>query len=84
MTTLSLDGFVPLHGGEPISRDGEVLGFVSSAGYGHRLERTIALGYLPTDLDGEATFDIEAFGHSYPASRGSRCLYDPGMQRLKA
>ena len=27
MSTLSLDGFVPLHGGEPVSRYGEVLGF---------------------------------------------------------
>ncbi len=84
MATLSMDGFVPLHGGEPISRDGGVLGYVTSAGYGHRLERTIALGYLPRELDDISAFEIEAFGRSYSAVRGARSPYDPRMQRLKA
>lgn len=84
MATLSMDGFVPLHGGEPISRDSGVLGYVTSAGYGHRLERTIALGYLPRELDDISAFEIEAFGRSYSAIRGARSPYDPRMQRLKA
>ena len=84
MATLSLDGFVPLHSGEPISHNGAVVGSVTSAGYGHRLERTIAFGYLPHGLAADGEFEIEAFGRSYSATPGARSLYDPRNLRLKA
>jgi hypothetical protein len=29
-------------------------------------------------------FEIVAFGDSYAATRGPRCLYDPKNERLKA
>jgi 4-methylaminobutanoate oxidase (formaldehyde-forming) len=84
MATLSLDGLVPLHSGEPITYNGEVIGLVTSAGYGHRLEQTIAFGYLPVDIAAGEEFEIEAFGRTYSTSISARSLYDPHMQRLKA
>jgi 4-methylaminobutanoate oxidase (formaldehyde-forming) len=83
LATFTLDGFVPLHGGEPILLDGEVLGSVTSGGYGHHLGRTIAFGYAPTTVGNRKDFTIEAFGKSYPATKGPRTLYDPKMERLK-
>ncbi len=52
----------------------------SSTGYGYTLGKTIAFGYLPTELAGETGFGIEAFGKAYAATRGPRVLYDPKME----
>ncbi len=84
LATFTLDGFVPLHGGEPILADGEVVGSLSSAGYGHHLGRSIGFGYVPVAIGDRKDFAIEAFGKSYPATRGPRVLYDPRAERLKA
>lgn len=84
LATFTLDGFVPLHGGEPILRDGALVGVLTSCGYGHSLGKTIGFGYLPRDLGKETDFEIEAFGDRYAAARGPRCLYDRKMERLKA
>jgi hypothetical protein len=39
---------------------------------------------VPTALAAETRFTIEAFGKSYDATRGPRCLYDAKMERLKS
>ena len=83
LCTFTIDGFAPLHGGEAILKDGKVVGSTSSAGYGHHLGKTIAFGYVPAEIAGEKDFAIEAFGKSYPAVRGPRCLYDAKMERLR-
>ena len=75
---------MPLHGGEAIVHQGVVVASTTSAGYGHTLGRSIALGYLPAGLAGHSEFSIEAFGKSYAAGRGPRCLYDPTMARLRS
>ena len=86
LCTFTIAGFAPLHGGEAIVSDGRVVGSTTSAGYGHTLGKTIAYGYLPVAAlgAGAGAFSIEAFGKSYPATRGPRCLYDPKMDRLRA
>ena len=42
-----------------------VVGSTASTGYGYTLGKTIAFGYLPVELAGEAAFEIEAFGKKY-------------------
>jgi 4-methylaminobutanoate oxidase (formaldehyde-forming) len=83
LVTFTSPGLIPLFGGEPIAKDGRVVGATTSAGFGHTLQQTIAFGYLPVELAGETDFTIEAFGRPHPAQRGARCLYDPKMTRLK-
>ncbi|MDE2219336.1 MAG: FAD-dependent oxidoreductase [Gammaproteobacteria bacterium] len=82
LCSFTIEGFAPLHGGEAIVHAGEVVASTTSAGYGHTLGRTIAFGYLPVALAVEGAFHIEAFGHSYAATRGPRCLYDARQERL--
>ena len=83
LASFTMTGFAPLHGGEAIVYEGQVVGWTSSTGFGHTLGLSIAFGYLPIALVGETEFSIEAFGKSYPARRGPRCLYDPHMERLR-
>jgi len=82
LATFSLQNFVPLHGGEPVLQNGKVLGYVTSGGYGHTVEHTIAFGLLPVPFDDTAPFGIEAFGITWPADRKARCLYDSRMEHL--
>ena len=84
LVTLALEGFVPLHGSEPVLSDGEVLGSVSSAGYGYAVGHSIAFAHLPAEIGAGHALEIEAFGKTYAAKATKRCLYDAGMERLKA
>jgi 4-methylaminobutanoate oxidase (formaldehyde-forming) len=83
LRSFTIDGFAPLHGGEAILHDGKVVGSTTSVGFGHTMAKTIAFGYLPAEMAGENSFDIEAFGKLHRAARGPRCLYDDRNLRLK-
>ena len=83
LVSFTVEGFAPFHTGEPILHAGTVVGSTTSAGFGHTLRKSIAFGYVPAALAGAEDFEIVAFGKSYPARRGPRCLYDPRNTRLK-
>lgn len=84
LVTLSVPGFAPFLGGETVLHENRPVASLTSAGYGHHLDRTIGFAYLPTDVSELREFTIEAFGRGYTAVRGPRCLYDAKMERLKA
>src|SRR4029077_12827208 len=65
-------------GDEPIFRNGEVVGWVTSGGCGHCVGKSIALGYVAASV-GDATegFEIEILGERRRAVRSARPLYDP-------
>jgi dimethylglycine oxidase len=72
-------------GKEPIRANGEVVGFVTSAGYGYSIGRCIAYGYLPSELAVEDTsIEIEYFDERLPAHVASEPLWDPKGERLRA
>jgi glycine cleavage system aminomethyltransferase T/glycine/D-amino acid oxidase-like deaminating enzyme len=79
---LTTDGFAPLLGGETIVQAGAVVGQTASCGFGHTIGKTIAFAWLPADLADAASFEIEAYGKRYAASRVARSLYDPENRRL--
>jgi dimethylglycine oxidase len=71
-------------GKEPIRARGDVVGYVTSAGYGYSIGRGIAYGYLPAELATEGTsVEIEYFDQRYPATVATEPLVDPKGERLK-
>ena len=75
-------------GDEPIWHDGEVVGWVTSGGYGHHVGRSIALGYVPAGLaapdgPGGSGFEIEIIGRRRPARLQPRPLFDPDGTRMR-
>ena len=71
-------------GKEPIRADGEVVGYVTSAGYGYTIGRCIAYGYLPVALAAEGTkVEVEYLDERYAATVASEPLFDPKGERLK-
>jgi sarcosine dehydrogenase len=81
--TLNHDRPKLLYGGETISHSGNVIGVVSSGGYGHTVGKTIALGYLPASEAGhEEGYAIEMYGETISANRHAEVLYDPERKKI--
>lgn len=71
-------------GDEPIWHDGEVIGWITSGGYGHTVAKSLALGYVPRALAGERRgFEIEIIGERRPARILAEPPYDPSGSRMR-
>jgi len=81
---------------EPIRRDGELVGRVTSAMWSYTEDRCLAMGYVthPTAADPEpqavtkswldaGSFDIEIAGRRIAATPSIRSFYDPTNQRVR-
>jgi dimethylglycine dehydrogenase len=69
---------------EPIWKDGAVVGFVTSGGYAHAAEKSVALGFVPRELIEEgAAFEVEILGDMRPASLITEPLFDPKGERMR-
>ena len=68
-----------------IWHNGEIIGEVTSGAYGHRVNASIALGMVKTDLaiSGQ-TVSVDIFGNDFPAIiQNSGPLWDPNNEVLK-
>ena len=69
---------------EPIWKDDEVVGFVTSGGYAHFVEKSVALGLIPKAMaDQDAAFEIEILGSRRPARLITEALLDPEGARMR-
>ena len=72
-------------GDEPIWHGGRVVGWVTSGAYGHRVQRSLALGYVPAPLAAETDgFEIEIIGERRRARPASAALLDPSGSRMRS
>ncbi len=68
-----------------VYRGAEAVGLVPSGGYGYRLNRSIALAYVRTDLTAPGTeLEVEILGERCRAVVAREPLYDPDNLRLRA
>ena len=66
-------------GDEPIWHDGAVVGWVTSGAYAHYSRRSLAFGYVPTELAVPgAMFEVEIIGQRRPARLLPEPVLDPG------
>ncbi len=77
-----------LYHNEPIVRDGETVGYLSSGGYGHHLGVAIGMGYVPCKGESVAdmlasSFEIDVMGTRLKAEAQLKPLYDPKSERVK-
>ena len=71
-------------GGEAILADGDVVGFTTSANFGHSVGKPVVYGYLPTELAQREDFTVEVYGEPIVAKRHTGALYDPTNARLRS
>ncbi|MEO1308817.1 MAG: FAD-dependent oxidoreductase, partial [Pseudomonadota bacterium] len=73
---------------EPILRDGQTVGYLTSGAYGHALGGAIGLGYVPcagetaTELLA-SRFEIDVAGARVAADAALKPMYDPKSARVK-
>ena len=69
---------------EAILREGEAVGYVSSGGYAHHVAKSVALGYVPSNLarDGQG-LEVEINGEFYAATVQGQPLYDANGGRMR-
>jgi len=71
------------HGNEPVRANGTPIGYVSGGGYGHVVEQSIALAYLPVAHAEPGTrLTVDILGEPRPAVVVSQPIYDPENLRL--
>jgi len=72
-------------GSEPVRIDGEIVGRVTSGGYGFRVNRSIAYAYVPADrADVGRPVEVEVFGAWEPGEIVRDPLYDPAGAAIRA
>ena len=72
-------------GKEPILDGDRVLGYVTSANYGHSIGRGIVYGYLPIDhAEAGTKVDVLYFGERLQATVANEPIYDSDGRRMKA
>jgi dimethylglycine dehydrogenase len=77
------DGPEPLPS-DPILKDGEWIGYVTSASHGYRTGKHCVLGYVKHGaLADKDTCAVRVLGDLRPAVRHSPHVYDPGNLRMK-
>lgn len=69
---------------EPIWRDQKVIGFVTSGGYAHHSQKSVAIGFIPLEMiTPAAVFEIEILGEMRTATLIDQVLFDPKADRLR-
>ncbi|MEM7176115.1 MAG: FAD-dependent oxidoreductase [Pseudomonadota bacterium] len=81
---------VILSGRETIYRNGERCGWLSSAGFGHTINKSIGMGYVrgKTSITHDhvlsGTYELEVATERFPAEVTLTPLYDPQMRKVRA
>jgi 4-methylaminobutanoate oxidase (formaldehyde-forming) len=72
-------------GSEPVRIDGEIVGRVTSGGYGYTVERSIAYAYVPAAAALAGTpVQVEIFGEWVVGEVANEPLFDPSGGRIRA
>ncbi len=72
-------------GNEPVRVDGEIVGRVTTGGYGYTVERSIAYAYVPPDLAAPGTaVAIEIFGEWVEGEVAAEPLFDQAGERIRS
>jgi 4-methylaminobutanoate oxidase (formaldehyde-forming) len=83
------DADVVLVGRETILRDGEPVGYLTSAGFGHTIGKPIGYGYVrhpdgvTADYLNSGKYQLVVAGDAVPAALHLKPLYDAAMARIK-
>jgi 4-methylaminobutanoate oxidase (formaldehyde-forming) len=77
-----------LYHNEPVLRDGEIVGFLSSGAYGHHLGAAMGMGYVPCKGETPAqllasAYEIDIMGTRVKAEASLKPMYDPASERVK-
>jgi glycine cleavage system T protein len=70
-------------GSEPVRIGGDLVGRVTSGGYGYTVERSIAYAYVPAAVDPGRPVEVEIFGEWVAGEVAAEPLWDPNGERIR-
>ncbi|MEM6275511.1 MAG: FAD-dependent oxidoreductase [Pseudomonadota bacterium] len=78
-----------LYHNEPVVRDGEIVGYLSSGAYGHAVGAAMGMGYVPCKGESAdevlaSSYEIDVMGTRVKAEASLKPFYDPKSERVKA
>jgi glycine cleavage system aminomethyltransferase T/glycine/D-amino acid oxidase-like deaminating enzyme len=71
-------------GNEPVRIDGEIVGRVTSGGYGFAVEKSIAYAYLPPAVAIGSHGEVDVFGEWIGFEVAREPLWDPAGERIRS
>ena len=83
------DPEIMLNGRESIFRDGDLVGYITSAGWGYTVAKNIGYGYVRHEegvddaLLSSGTYELEVACERVSCTIHLQALYDPGMSRIR-
>lgn len=85
-TMLTIDAMdADCSGGEPVFRDGDYVGYVTSGSFGYTIGESLALGYLkPEAYEPDAAVEVEINGTRRPGRIVTGPLHDPKGEKMRA
>ncbi len=83
LVTFAVQSDADAFGDEPVWHRGKVVGWVTSGGYGHSVQTSLAMGYIPKELALETEFEIEILGQRRSATRLEGAAFDPSGSRMR-
>ena len=80
---IDIDG-MDVSNDEAIMHEGEAVGYITSGGFAHHLQKSMALGYVPTKManDGQQ-LQVEINGNMHNATIHAQPLYDANGGRMR-
>ena len=79
------EGNADVMGDEPVWLDGEVVGWITSGGYAHHSDISVAMGYVPAEhADRTEGWQIEILGVMRDAKIQTEPIWDPAAERMRS
>jgi dimethylglycine dehydrogenase len=71
-------------GGEPVMQDGQVVGYLTSAAFGHRVGHCVGLGYMKGEYaDTTDGLYVDILGDRREVKVRAKAAFDPEGQRMR-
>ncbi|MEM8791274.1 MAG: FAD-dependent oxidoreductase [Pseudomonadota bacterium] len=83
--TMEIDtDIAPAHPGDSLYENGRVIGTVTSAAWGHRVSKNLAMGFVEPKFGDEGqAMEISLLGERFPIRVIAPCQYDPENERVR-
>ncbi|MDB4597868.1 FAD-dependent oxidoreductase [Candidatus Pseudothioglobus singularis] len=84
LSVIQIETETDVSGDEAVMHNGECVSYITSGGYGHSVQRSLAMTYLPVELiDSKTTLEVEILGEFHKASILMEPLYDPSGSKMR-
>ena len=85
LVTLVIDTPIDVTLDEAVLKDGEAVGYITSGGYAHIVDKSMALAYVSIqNAEAGAELEVEILGETYKATVQAEPLYDPVGGKMRS